>query len=86
VMVSSRPKVSFWPDGTNSPGNYGWLLVYTLCQATATTQVTVRRPLLGNKSCLQQQNSSRRFLRGPRREIERNTSNLVCISWHLSHS
>jgi hypothetical protein len=27
VMVTSRPKVSFWPDGRTSPGNYGWLLV-----------------------------------------------------------
>jgi hypothetical protein len=24
VMVASRPKVSFWPDGNTSPGNYGY--------------------------------------------------------------
>jgi hypothetical protein len=24
VMVASRPKVSFWPDGSTSPGNYRW--------------------------------------------------------------
>jgi hypothetical protein len=28
VMVASRPKASFWPDGSGtSPGNYGWLFV-----------------------------------------------------------
>jgi hypothetical protein len=27
VMVASRPKVRFWPNGSTSPGNYGWLLV-----------------------------------------------------------
>jgi hypothetical protein len=27
VMVGSGPKVSFWQDGSTSPGNYGWLLV-----------------------------------------------------------
>jgi hypothetical protein len=27
VMVVSRLKVSFWPDGSTSPGNYGWLFV-----------------------------------------------------------
>jgi hypothetical protein len=27
VMVASRPKVSLWPDGSISPGNYGWLFV-----------------------------------------------------------
>jgi hypothetical protein len=26
VMVANRPKVSFWPDGSTSPENYGWLL------------------------------------------------------------
>jgi hypothetical protein len=26
VVVASRPKVSFWPDGSTSPGNYGWAL------------------------------------------------------------
>jgi hypothetical protein len=25
VIVASRPKVSFWPDGSISPGNYGWI-------------------------------------------------------------
>jgi hypothetical protein len=25
VMVASRSKVSFWPNGSTSPGNYGWL-------------------------------------------------------------
>jgi hypothetical protein len=28
VMMASRPKVSFWPDGNTSPGNYRWLFVY----------------------------------------------------------
>jgi hypothetical protein len=23
MMVASRSKVSFWPDGSTSPGNYG---------------------------------------------------------------
>jgi hypothetical protein len=27
VIVASRPKVSFWPDGSTSPRNYGWLFV-----------------------------------------------------------
>jgi hypothetical protein len=27
VMVASRPKIIFWPDGSTSPGNYGWLFV-----------------------------------------------------------
>jgi hypothetical protein len=27
VIVTSRPKISFWPDGSASPGNYGWLFV-----------------------------------------------------------
>jgi hypothetical protein len=27
VMVASRPKVSFWPDSSTSPRNYGWLFV-----------------------------------------------------------
>jgi hypothetical protein len=27
LMVVSRPKVSFWPDGNSSPLNYGWLFV-----------------------------------------------------------
>jgi hypothetical protein len=27
VMVASRPEVSFWPDGSTSPGNYWWLFV-----------------------------------------------------------
>jgi hypothetical protein len=27
VMVASRPKVSFWPDSSNNPGNYGWIFV-----------------------------------------------------------
>jgi hypothetical protein len=27
VMVASRLKVSFWPEGNTSPRNYGWLFV-----------------------------------------------------------
>jgi hypothetical protein len=27
VMVASRPKVSFWPDGSINPRNYGWLFL-----------------------------------------------------------
>jgi hypothetical protein len=27
VMVTSRPKVSLWPEGSSSPGNYGCLFV-----------------------------------------------------------
>jgi hypothetical protein len=30
VMVASRPKVSLWPEGSTSPGNYGWLFVFPL--------------------------------------------------------
>jgi hypothetical protein len=30
VIVASRPEVSFWPDGSTSPGNYGWLFVASL--------------------------------------------------------
>jgi hypothetical protein len=30
VMVASRPKISFWPDGTTSPPNYGCLPMYAL--------------------------------------------------------
>jgi hypothetical protein len=29
-MVANNPKVSFWPDGSTSPGNYGWLFVCPL--------------------------------------------------------
>jgi hypothetical protein len=25
MVAASRPKVSFWPDGRTSSGNYGWL-------------------------------------------------------------
>jgi hypothetical protein len=25
VMMASRSKVSFWPEGSTSPGNYGWI-------------------------------------------------------------
>jgi hypothetical protein len=28
VMVASRPKVSFWPDGNTSPWNYEWIFVF----------------------------------------------------------
>jgi hypothetical protein len=28
-MVTSRPKVSFWQDGSTRPGNYGWLFVWS---------------------------------------------------------
>jgi hypothetical protein len=28
MMVVSRPKVSFSPDGRTSPRNYGWLFAY----------------------------------------------------------
>jgi hypothetical protein len=28
VMMVSRPKVSFWQDGSPSHGNYGWLFVF----------------------------------------------------------
>jgi hypothetical protein len=31
VMVANRPKVSFLPDGSNSPGNYGRLFVFLQC-------------------------------------------------------
>jgi hypothetical protein len=24
VMMASRPKISSWPDGSTSPGNYGY--------------------------------------------------------------
>jgi hypothetical protein len=27
-IVASRHKVSSWPDGSTSPGNYGWVFVY----------------------------------------------------------
>jgi hypothetical protein len=27
-MVTSRSKVTFWPDGSTRPLNYGWLFVY----------------------------------------------------------
>jgi hypothetical protein len=30
VMVGSRTKVIFSPDGSTSPGNYGWLLAFQL--------------------------------------------------------
>jgi hypothetical protein len=30
VMVPSRPKVSFWPDGATSPGNYGWSFEFAI--------------------------------------------------------
>jgi hypothetical protein len=28
AMMTSTPKVSFWPDGRTSLGNYGWLFVF----------------------------------------------------------
>jgi hypothetical protein len=27
VMVASKPKANFLPDGSTSPGNYGWFFV-----------------------------------------------------------
>jgi hypothetical protein len=27
-MVANRRKVSFWPDGSTSPGNYGWPTIH----------------------------------------------------------
>jgi hypothetical protein len=27
AMIASTPKISFWPDVSNSPENYGYLLV-----------------------------------------------------------
>jgi hypothetical protein len=29
VMLTSRPKVRFWPDGSTSPWNYEWLFAYS---------------------------------------------------------
>jgi hypothetical protein len=31
VMVASKPKVSFWPDGSTNPGNYGYHHVAYVC-------------------------------------------------------
>jgi hypothetical protein len=28
VKVVNRPKVSFWPEGSTSPTNYGWLFAF----------------------------------------------------------
>jgi hypothetical protein len=28
AKIAIVPKVSFWPDSSISPGNYGWLLVF----------------------------------------------------------
>jgi hypothetical protein len=28
IRAERGPKVSLWPDGSTSPRNYGWLLVY----------------------------------------------------------
>jgi hypothetical protein len=30
VLVASKPRVSFWPDGSTCPGKYGWLYVIPL--------------------------------------------------------
>jgi hypothetical protein len=27
VIVTNMPKVSFWPDGSTSPWNYGWFFI-----------------------------------------------------------
>jgi hypothetical protein len=35
VMVASRSKVSFWPDGSTSPGNYELLFVCTSIRLTS---------------------------------------------------
>jgi hypothetical protein len=32
VMVVNRPKVSFWPDDSTGPGNYGWLFIHMQCR------------------------------------------------------
>jgi hypothetical protein len=32
VMIASRPKVSFWPDGSTSPGNYGYHFAHPIGQ------------------------------------------------------
>jgi hypothetical protein len=40
-----RPKVSFWPDGSTSPGNYGWLFV----KITATPYICTRHTRTMNK-------------------------------------
>jgi hypothetical protein len=30
VLVARRHIASFWPDGSTSPGNYGWIFVFLL--------------------------------------------------------
>jgi hypothetical protein len=44
MMVASQPKVSFWPDGSSNPWNYGWLfvshsLLYNLCRWNVAIQL-----------------------------------------------
>jgi hypothetical protein len=44
VMVAIRPKVGFWPDGSTSPGNYGWLFLSNV--RTFMDRVRAKRLLL----------------------------------------
>jgi hypothetical protein len=30
LVMARSPKVSFWPDGSTSSGNYGYILIYSL--------------------------------------------------------
>jgi hypothetical protein len=49
VMVVSRSKVSFWPDGSTSPGNYGWLFVHMQCRKDTDLfgcKLSVSKPLI----------------------------------------
>jgi hypothetical protein len=53
-MEASRPKHSYWPDGSTIPGNYGWLFVLLKLNSAAwvreQTIPTEKRPLVGEVS------------------------------------
>jgi hypothetical protein len=46
VMMASRPKVSFWTDGSISPGNYRWPFVYHITSAQVSPSCTYPHSVL----------------------------------------
>jgi hypothetical protein len=55
VMVGCKPKVSFWPDGRTSSGNYGWLFVFSKCNVNEDVGLQIlwaKIGVLASKICL----------------------------------
>jgi hypothetical protein len=46
LIVASIPEVSFWPDDNSSPGNYGWLFLFTTLNLVYTSASSLSFPFL----------------------------------------